>query len=209
MAAKIADIKRRLGRVRDVLGKRRLRVAFCKRRKESWREKFRKTGSAKALRKAAYWAEQEDKAVLGRKDYEAREARLAKKHKHLKQKQDEAKPSSGASVPDRPWNPYKRPVANWIIPWLDKSWEAGWRGVVNSGWRDPAYSESLCRAMCGAPSCPGRCAGRASNHAGSEYPNGAVDLTDQYTFAAVQFRIGSPLRNNLPADRVHFSVSGA
>lgn len=162
-----------------------------------------------AQMKLAYWHEQLEKAELGVKEFEARQRRLEKKAKFLKDKIDDARPSAGVSVPIGPWNPYRRPIANWIIPWLERSWAAGWRGVVNSGWRDPAYSESLCRAMCGAPSCPGRCAGRASNHSGSTYPNGAVDLTDYYTFAAVQRRIGSPLHNSLGSqDPVHFSNSG-
>lgn len=102
-----------------------------------------------------------------------------------------------------------RQVAAWIAYWLQKSRDAGWQGYVTSGWRDPAYSESLCLAMCGAPSCPGKCAGRASNHAGSIYPAGAVDVTDYYRFADIQRQIGSPLINTIgPSDPVHFSVSG-
>lgn len=100
-------------------------------------------------------------------------------------------------------------VAAWIVPWLEKSRDAGWKGTVTSGFRDPAYSESLCLAMCGAPSCPGRCAGRSSNHSGKEYPAGAVDVTDYTNFGAIQPRIGSPLHNSLgSADPVHFSVAG-
>lgn len=101
------------------------------------------------------------------------------------------------------------PCAAWIAEWLKKSREHGWNGVLVSGYRDPEYSEQLCYAMCGAPSCPGRCAGRASNHAGKDYPAGAVDVSDFYNFGAIQKRIGSPLINALGAqDPVHFSVSG-
>ena len=99
--------------------------------------------------------------------------------------------------------------AAWIAEWLEKSRKAGWNGRLVSGYRDPAYSESLCQAMCGAPSCPGRCAGRSSNHSGSVYPAGACDVSDYWTFAEIQPKIGSPLCNHLPSDRVHFSVSGA
>lgn len=99
-------------------------------------------------------------------------------------------------------------VAAWIVPWLQKSRDAGWGGVVSSGYRTPEYSESLCFDMCGAPSCPGTCAGRSSNHSGKKYPAGAVDVTDFETFGRIQPEIGSPLKNDLPADRVHFSVSG-
>ncbi len=171
---------------------------------------FHKRQADKAQANMVHWNEELDKAILGLEGMRAREKRLAKKLKHLKEKADEAQPtSSGVITPDAPWNPYKRPLAAWIVTWLERSYAAGWRGVVTSGWRDPAYSESLCRAMCGAPSCPGRCAGRSSNHSGSTFPYGAVDLTDYYDFAAIQHRIGSPLRNALGAqDPVHFSCSG-
>lgn len=99
-------------------------------------------------------------------------------------------------------------VAAWIIPWLEKSRKAGWTGTVTSGYRTPEYSTSLCIAMCGAPSCPGRCAGASSNHAGKIHPAGAVDVTDYTRFESIQWQIGSPLRNDLPVDPVHFSVSG-
>lgn len=112
-------------------------------------------------------------------------------------------PASGVGVFDG------KQVAAWMIPWLQRSRAAGWRGVLVSGWRDPAYSEQLCYQMCGQPTCPGRCAGRNSNHSGSVYPAGAVDVSDYYNFKAIQFRIQSPLRNYLgSADPVHFSVSG-
>lgn len=144
--------------------------------------------------------------------------RLQKKFKHLDELyHDYPEPSPGSSsgpgfsTPSRAWNPNGRAIPNWMIVWLDKSWAAGWRGYVASGVRTPEYSEQLCYAMCGAPFCPGRCAGRSSNHnmvASQGYPYGAIDVTDYYTFESVQFRIGSPLRNALPDDPVHFSVSG-
>lgn len=99
-------------------------------------------------------------------------------------------------------------VAAWIIPLLQQSRAAGWAGTVTSGYRTPEYSESLCFDRCGQPSCPGTCAGRSSNHSGTAYPHGAVDVTDYTNFGTIQRRIGSPLRNSLPSDRVHFSVSG-
>jgi hypothetical protein len=83
-----------------------------------------------------------------------------------------------------------------------------WRGVVVSGYRTPAYSERLCYGMCGRPQCPGRCAGRATNHARKGGRNGAVDVTDYYTFRAECKRLGSWLENHLPQDLVHFSDSG-
>lgn len=99
-------------------------------------------------------------------------------------------------------------VASWIAGWLKKSREHGWKGTVTSGYRTPEYSESLCYNMCGHPSCPGTCAGRSSNHSGKDYPAGAVDVSDYTNFERIQFEIGSPLRNDLPYDPVHFSTNG-
>ena len=103
-----------------------------------------------------------------------------------------------------------KPVAAWFVPWLNKIRARGrWKGYLVSGWRDPEYSEQLCINMCGAPSCPGRCAGRASNHSGSSYPAGAVDVSDYYNFAAEARAVGAPFFNALGAqDPVHFSTSG-
>lgn len=96
-----------------------------------------------------------------------------------------------------------------MVNWLQRSVAHGWDGRVVSGYRSPEYSRSLCRSMCGADSCPGRCAGTASNHVGLTYPNGAIDVYPDYVrFTQIQRDIGSPLRNNLPNDRNHFSVSG-
>lgn len=91
-----------------------------------------------------------------------------------------------------------------------------WRGYVFSGYRSPEYSEQLCYNMCGAPSCPGRCAGRASNHAappsGRGYAyEGAVDVTDSAGLQRWCRAHGNPIRGNgeaLPSDTPHFSRSG-
>ena len=117
-------------------------------------------------------------------------------------------PTDGVIIPEAPWNPYRRPIAAWIVPWLYKSWSAGWRGAVISGYRSPAYSQQLCYQICGAPSCPGTCAGTSSNHTKTGNLQGAIDVSDYYTFAAVQAKIGSPLHCALPNDRPHFSASG-
>lgn len=102
-------------------------------------------------------------------------------------------------------------VAAWMVPWLVKSVAHGWKGWVVSGVRTPDYSEHLCIEMCGAKKCPGRCAGRDSNHnmlPSQGEPHGALDVTDYENFARIQREIGSPLRNALPNDRVHFSATG-
>lgn len=103
-------------------------------------------------------------------------------------------------------------VAAWIKPWLEKARENGWTGWLTSGWRDPEYSEQLCYAMCNQPSCPGRCAGRKSNHSGKGSKNGdpgAIDVTDYTRFGQIMAKLGSPLHNSLGSiDPVHFSAAG-
>lgn len=107
------------------------------------------------------------------------------------------------------------PVARQFIPYLQ--WARthhvngrAWQGRLVSGWRAPWYSEGLCRQMCGAPSCPGKCAGRASRHSQVTIQGGAVDVSDYVHFAAAMR--ACPLRprihNALPRDLVHFSVAG-
>jgi hypothetical protein len=91
-----------------------------------------------------------------------------------------------------------------------------WKGEVISGVRSPEYSEHLCIIMCGAPQCPGRCAGRASNHAcppsgkGVKY-EGAEDVTDPQGLRAYCRQHNEPLRGGgemLPYDENHFSHTG-
>jgi hypothetical protein len=103
-----------------------------------------------------------------------------------------------------------RVVVSWMVPWFQKIRARGrWRGTLVSGYRTPAYSESLCYAMCGRPSCQGRCAGRSTNHAKKGYLQGAADMSDYWTFAAEARAVGAPFHNSLPNDRVHFSHTGA
>lgn len=106
-------------------------------------------------------------------------------------------------------------VAAWIEKENDKIAAAGCVFAVVSGYRTQAYSISLCIAMCGAVSCPGRCAGALTNHACppdgkclERLHNGAEDVTNYYVFEATAARIGSLLKNDLPSDPVHFSLSG-
>jgi hypothetical protein len=86
-----------------------------------------------------------------------------------------------------------------------------WGGSVTSGYRSPEYSEQLCYAICGAPSCPGTCAGRASNHSKRSIAEGAaVDVSDPVGFRRGLVAVGrSDIHNALgSADPWHFSVSG-
>lgn len=117
------------------------------------------------------------------------------------------------------WQDFK--VAAWMVGrregpdgsitnWLQKSVDKGWDGRLTSGFRTPAYSESLCYILCNQPSCPGKCAGRSSNHSQIGPPNwGAIDVADYDKFGRIQKEIGSPLHNSLGAqDPVHFSYTG-
>lgn len=101
-------------------------------------------------------------------------------------------------------------VAAWMLPQLQWARAHGWSGVVLSGYRTPAYSRSLCYAMCGAPRCPGMCAGTASRHSQYRKPDGAVDVSDPEAFESALR--GCPelprLVNNLPNDRNHHSAEG-
>lgn len=135
---------------------------------------------------------------------------------HLIQEHNHPGPKPIPGAPFRCWfDGHEVPI--WIAEILTAARNSGaWSGVVFSGVRSPQYSEELCLNMCGAPSCPGRCAGRSSNHAmpptGTGRPfEGAVDVTD-YTGLrryceehAPQLRGGGEV---LPADLPHFSHEG-
>jgi hypothetical protein len=102
-------------------------------------------------------------------------------------------------------------IVSWMVPHVTFAWDHKWQGWVVSGWRSPEHSEDLCEAMCGAPSCPGRCAGRSSNHTRKGKPNGALDVTFYDQFGQLMRRSDAPtprIFNDLPADRVHYSASG-
>jgi Domain of unknown function (DUF1906) len=103
-----------------------------------------------------------------------------------------------------------RPVAAWLKPYLVWARSHGWQGTLASGWRDPLYSEHLCKAKCGAPTCSGTCAGRSSNHSGRIKPAGAIDVTHPDVFAKLMLQcpLRPRIRNDLPRDRVHFSATG-
>ena len=130
---------------------------------------------------------------------------LSRRRKQRKAAKELLAPRAGVATFDG------RPVAAWMKPYLVWARNQGWRGTLNSGWRSPAYSEQLCRNICGAPSCPGRCAGRASNHAGSVKPAGSLDVSDYARFGELMRRcpLEPRIHNALGArDPVHFSYSG-
>lgn len=186
-------------------------------RAEAWRDEARSRyfGQRQTVENLERFPNEDDEHFKKRKAREQERLdhredvlkQLAAKVKALKQKLEERQEDPDPDGDDlADWE--GTTIAAWMFPWLEKSRAAGWTGTVVSGYRTPAYSTSLCMNMCGAPSCPGRCAGASSNHSGKVYPAGAVDVSDYARFESIQWQIGSPLRNDLPLDPVHFSVSG-
>jgi hypothetical protein len=120
-------------------------------------------------------------------------------------------PVSGESVPA--WVVGKAPGPDGKTKnWLKIIREHGWHGGINSGARTEAHSIELCFQICGAPSCPGLCAGATSNHVikGKNGPGnwGALDVSEYEVFGRVCHEVGCPLQNDLPADPVHYSPDG-
>lgn len=160
------------------------------------------------------WARKQRNAATGkaRKAWELRRKSFRKKRRFFAERAEpepEALPSTGVSTFDG------KPVPNWIVNILTEARATGlWSGVVISGVRTTAYSIQLCLAMCGAPSCPGRCAGASSNHNADDPVvdgEGAVDVTDEAGLKRALAEIGKDglLKNALgPADPNHFSRSG-
>jgi hypothetical protein len=112
----------------------------------------------------------------------------------------------GAVVPQTAWNPEHKPIAGWISPVLDWASQHGWTGTVTSGYRD--YSQQASINASGAFSAP---AGK-SNHETTQYPGGAVDVTDPAQLIQVLKGYTGPYKlvgGVLgPADPEHFSATG-
>lgn len=179
----------------------------ARKRKQPAKADAAKQRAQRAHKKSAWWDEQADDIRDGFKKAVHRREEVKKHIAFRKRQQSEA---TGFTTPQKPWNTLHRPVCGWFVPILDEARQKGWRGIVVSGVRTSAESVGLCQAMCRANSCPGRCAGTASNHNATtcQKPQGAVDVTDYYTLSAVLRQMGNPIYNALPIDRVHFSATG-
>ena len=109
-------------------------------------------------------------------------------------------------IPQASWNPQQKPIAGWIAPVLQWASEHGWTGTVTSGYRN--YSEQASINASGAYSAP---AGK-SNHESTQYPGGAVDVTNPGQLIQVLKGYTGP--NKLvggvlgPVDPEHFSATG-
>lgn len=100
-----------------------------------------------------------------------------------------------------------KPVASWIAPILAYARKHGWKGSVTSGFRSYAKQQYLYSHPQGYPVAkPG-----TSKHEGSQYPKGAVDVSNAAQLASIIGR--SPYRGKLvwagSKDAVHFSHPGA
>lgn len=98
-------------------------------------------------------------------------------------------------------------VASWIVPALKYARKHGWSGSVTSGYRSYAEQQRL-YANRGSNPNPVAKPG-TSNHEGSQYPRGAVDVTDPSGLrSALKGYRGRKLKWYGPRDPVHFSATG-
>jgi hypothetical protein len=93
-------------------------------------------------------------------------------------------------------------VAAWIAPILRYARQHGWTGGVNSGFRSYADQVRIYNSGVRPAARPG-----TSNHEGSDYPRGAVDVSNAEQLNRILRR--SPYANTLvwagSQDPVHFS----
>jgi hypothetical protein len=93
-------------------------------------------------------------------------------------------------------------VAAWIKPALVYARNHGWKGQVNSGYRSFADQTRIYNSGVRPAAKPG-----TSNHEGTDFPRGAVDVSDAQTLARILAR--SPYGKRLTwagaKDPVHFS----
>jgi hypothetical protein len=91
-------------------------------------------------------------------------------------------------------------VAAWIKPWLVKARRAGWKGTVTSGYRSFAEQTRIYNSGVRPAAKPG-----TSNHEGTDFPRGAVDVSDAEQLAQILRRLKAPLQWAGSKDPVHFS----
>lgn len=100
-----------------------------------------------------------------------------------------------------------KPVARWIRPVLVWARANGWKGRVTSGVRSIAQQRAACASTTGPCATPG-----TSNHQKTQYPGGAVDVTDWQTLATLVPMYPGPGPTLVHAvfanDPVHFSGNG-
>lgn len=99
-------------------------------------------------------------------------------------------------------DPSGKKVASWIEPILAYAREHGWKGGINSGYRSFEDQTRIYNSGVRPAAKPGH-----SNHEGSDYPRGAVDVSDPEALAQILMK--SPYARKLvwagSKDPVHFS----
>jgi TP901 family phage tail tape measure protein len=112
--------------------------------------------------------------------------------------------AAGVTVPRARWNPAGKPIAKWIVPYLKYAGAHGWPGAVTSGWRSLAEQTRIYNSGVRPAARPG-----SSNHEGSKFPRGAVDVTRATAPQLAQILNRRPGRHLLrfagAKDPVHFS----
>lgn len=93
-----------------------------------------------------------------------------------------------------------KPVAGWIAAELRWARAHGWKGTVTSGFRSYADQKRIYDSGVRPAAKPG-----TSNHEGTKFPLGAVDVTDAQQLAQILKQRGSPLKWAGAKDPVHFS----
>lgn len=95
-----------------------------------------------------------------------------------------------------------KPVAAWIYPILVYARAHGWQGTVTSGVRTKAEQTAIYNSGVRPAAVPG-----TSNHEQTQYPGGAVDVTDAANLSRIL--LASPYKTTLvwagAKDPVHFS----
>jgi len=93
-------------------------------------------------------------------------------------------------------------VAAWIAPALAYARKHGWRGTVTSGYRTFADQTRIYNSGVRPAAKPG-----TSNHEGTQFPRGAVDVSDAQTLARIlqNSPYGQRLKWAGAKDPVHFS----
>lgn len=93
-------------------------------------------------------------------------------------------------------------VASWIAPILAYARENGWKGGVNSGWRSLAEQTKIYNSGVRPAAKPG-----TSNHEGTDFPRGAVDVSEAAQLAEIlkRSKYAQLLQWAGDKDPVHFS----
>ena len=204
---KIQVAKRKLARAVSGLTVAKRRIRHFKKRERIFAGRGDTKSAARANRYLRRWQKRQTKIHARRLYIQlVLDKRLKAKHEWLKKHPQHQFPDHGLVTLDG------HQVASWIAEICVEAREAGyWNGYIISGWRSKQYSRELCENMCGAASCPGRCAGESTNHTGIDYPAGAVDVTDSAGLIRFARAKGKPLHGAgevLPYDTPHCSYAG-